>query len=182
MIARTLKSVALCVAIASCTRDDTEHAVRDSGVRTDSVAPSSAATVLIDSTILPATAGEGGWNYHQTVARDLNGDGSAERVVITARVEMIRGQPVWDDGQPWQVYIVDQSGTRTNIYSRRLQLGTLTMRVSRPDANGKSTVVLLEQLPDRLSVYEATYLGPAQAQIAVLLERALDATGDTSSR
>lgn len=85
---------------------------------------------LIDPTIPPAIAGEGGWNYHQSASADLDGDGSPERVVLTARVEMYRGRPAWDDGQPWQVYVETAQGTRTYLYAQRLQLGTLTMRIT----------------------------------------------------
>ena len=83
---------------------------------------------LIDSTIPPAVAGEAGWDYHQSVGVDLNGDGRPERVVLTARVELVRGRPAWDDGQPWQVYVESQDGTRTYVYAQRLQLGALTVR------------------------------------------------------
>ena len=68
---------------------------------------------------------------------DLTGDGAPERVVMTARVEMSRGRPLWDDGQPWQVYIEYADSTRTYMYANRLQLGMLEMRLTRP-ASGQT--------------------------------------------
>lgn len=134
--------------------------------------------LLVDSAITPAVAGEGGWNYLQTAIADLNGDGASERVVLTARVEMRRGRPAWDDGQPWQVYIESRGGRRSYIYAQRLQLGTLTMRIG---ADSGSTVVLLEQLPDRLSVYEARYRGPDSVAVYVGFQRGLLGTAQAGS-
>jgi hypothetical protein len=173
-------AIILCAIVGACTTDNAQVAETDSSATADTLAPAVTSLVLIDSTIPPAVAGEGGWNFQQSLTRDLNADGSAERVVITARVEMYRGQPAWDDGQPWQVYIVDHNGKRTDLYSRRLQLGTLTMRVSRVDASGKASVILLEQLPDRMSVYEVSYLEPSRVNVVALVQRDLDATGDTA--
>jgi len=136
---------------------------------------------LVDSAIPPAVAGEAGWNYQQSAEADLTGDGQIERVVLTARVEMYRGQPAWDDGQPWQVYIEAPDGTRTYAYAQRLQLGTLTMRVGLSGAGQPATVVLLEHLPDRLSVYEVSYSAPGRVTVAVRFQRDLDPRGEAAS-
>ncbi len=144
-------------------------------------APAAQPIVLIDSSISPAVAGQDGWNYQLSSQADLNGDGQPERVVLTARVEVIRGRPAWDDGQPWQVYIEEPGGHRTYVYAQRLQLGSLTMRVGRSDAGEPATVVLLEHLPDRLGVYEAAYRGPDSLSVAVRFTRALDPRGEAAS-
>ena len=135
---------------------------------------------LVDSAIPPAVAGAEGWNYQQSAQADLDGDGRAERVVLTAKVELYRGRPAWDDGQPWQVYIETADG-RTYVYGQRLQLGTLTMRVAQRDSAQAATVVLLEQLPDRISLYEVSYGGPDRVTVAVRFQRILDPTGETAS-
>jgi hypothetical protein len=136
--------------------------------------------VAIDTTIAPAVAGEGGWNYVQRATADLDGDGTAEDVVLTARVEMYRGRPAWDDGQPWQVYVESADRTRTYLYAQRLQLGTLTMRVSTSDPAGMATVILLEHLPDRLTVYEAGYAA-GDPRVIVRFQRPLDPRGQVAS-
>lgn len=134
---------------------------------------------LIDSAIPPAIAGEDGWNYQQSVSADLTGDGQPDRVVMTARVELVRGQPAWDDGQPWQVYVEPSGGSRTYLYAQRLQLGTLTMRLSQPDSSQLPTVILLEQLPDRMRILEASFLTTTSApQVVLQFERMLDARGE----
>ena len=139
------------------------------------------AVQLIDSLIPQAVAGEDGWNYHRTAEVDLDGDGEAERVVLTARVELYRGRPAWDDGQPWQVYVQESDGRRTYVYARRLQLGSLTMRIAQPTDGGTPTIVLLEHLPDRMSVYEATYSATGDVTTLVRFERELDPRGETAS-
>jgi hypothetical protein len=138
-------------------------------------------SMVVDSLIPPAVAGESGWNYRQGAESDLDGDGTIERVVLTARVELVRGRSAWDDGQPWQVYIESADGRRTYVYAQRLQLGTLSMRVSLGEAGRPATIVLVEHLPDRLSLYEVSYAGPDRASVARRFQRMLDPRGETST-
>lgn len=140
--------------------------------------PADTAARLVDTAMAPAVGGEGGWSYWRTAVADLDGDGEAERIVATARVELYRGRPAWDDGQPWQVYVEEADGTRTYVYARFLQLATLEVRVARPEENRPATLVLIEHLPDRLGVYEVEYGGPGRAAAAVAFERALDGAGE----
>jgi len=161
--------------VCACAGEVAPTRAEGGGPDVDTAPPDSPLVQLIDSTIPPAVAGEAGWDYHRSAEVDLTGDGLPERVVLTARVEMIRGQPAWDDGQPWQVYIEAPGGGRTYLYAQRLQLGTLTMDVGRSDAGQPATVVLLEQLPERLSLYEASYLGPDRVSVAVRFQRSLEA-------
>lgn len=137
---------------------------------------------LIDSTIPPAVAGADGWNFQQSAEADFDGDGVSERVVITARVELYRGRPAWDDGQPWQVYVESTGGVRVYLYGQRLQLGTLTMRVAQPEPGQRPSIVLLEHLPDRLRVIEASYpMGGGGLSTTVRFERTLDPRGEIAS-
>ena len=131
----------------------------------------------IDPNIPQAIAGEDGWNYFLRAESDLDGDGQTERIVLTARVEMYRGRPAWDDGQPWQVYIEEPNGHRTYIYAQRLQLGALTMRITRGGDGQLPKVVLLENLPDRLRVFETAYEGPGRVLTAIQYERDLNGEG-----
>lgn len=156
-------------------------AAADGGPRAPTAAPAPPSVQLVDPAIPPAVAGEAGWNYQQSAEADLTGDGQPERIVLTARVELYRGRPAWDDGQPWQVYIEAQDRQRTYVYAQRLQLGTLTMRVALGDAGRPATVLLLEHLPDQLSLYEATYLEPGRVSVALRFRRDLDPRGETAS-
>lgn len=178
--------VAVALAGACAGPDAPEPAPVDSGIVTAPV-DSGAATapaepvVLVDSGQSPAAAGADGWNYHRTASVDIDGDGELERVVIAARVEMVRGRPAWDDGQQWQVYVDEADSSRTVVYARRLQLGVLTLRLEAGPAGAPRHVVLVEHLPDRLAVYEVTYRGPSDFRSVVRYERALDPTGELAS-
>lgn len=138
-----------------------------------------AAVQLVDSAISPAIAGANGWNYQERAAADVTGDSLPEHVVLTARVELYRGRPAWDDGQPWQVYVESQDGGRTYLYAQRLQLGTLMMRVTRGDSARRASIVLVEHLPDRLRIIEAQDTGRGLAAV-VRFERELDPRGETA--
>lgn len=144
-------------------------------------APGDQAVGLVDPHIPPAVAGADGWNFQRSAELDLNGDGQPERVVLTARVELYRGRLAWDDGQPWQVYVEAADGSRTYLYAQRLQLGTLTMRLSRSEPGKPASIILFEHLPDRLSLYEAFYQQPGQASTRLRFERALDPRGELAS-
>ncbi len=135
---------------------------------------------LIDSTIPPAIAGQDGWNYVESATADVMGDSMPERIVLTARVELYRGRPAWDDGQPWQMYVESQGGQRTYLYAQRLQLGTLTMRVTRAHSGRKATVLLIEHLPDRLRILEARSTATGLS-VTPLVERELDPRGEQAS-
>lgn len=136
---------------------------------------------LIDSTISPAVAGAAGWHYQQRATADLDGDGVAEQVVLTARVELYRGRPAWDDGQPWQVYVESADSVRTYIYARFVQLGTVTMRIGEALDSARASIVLIEHLPDRVAVYEARYDGPGRAAVTEQFTRTLDPRGEIAS-
>ena len=131
------------------------------------------AVELVDTGIPPAVAGEAGWELAQAATADLDGDGVEERAVLTARVEMYRGRPAWDDGQPWQVYVEEGDGTRTYAYARFVQLGTVEALLTRGDG-GPPTLVLVERVPDALTVYEVAYRGPGRVETIRRLHRTLD--------
>jgi hypothetical protein len=117
---------------------------------------------LIDTLIPPAVAGADGWNHRQDAAADCDGDGTPERVVLTARVEAADGR-------------------RTCVFAQRLQLGTLTMRIGLGAAEAAATVLLLEHLPDRMSVYEVSYARPGRASVSVRFQRDTDPRGESAS-
>ncbi len=165
-------------ALASCAERD-EPVMRDSA--SADLRAGSRETPLIDTSLTLTPAGSDGWNFQQSVSGDLDGDGAEERVVLTARVEMMRGRPAWDDGQPWQVYVESADGRRTHMYARYVQLGTLTLRLSEPDAVKGSRIVVLEQLPDRLAIYEGEYRGVGRLRATTAYERMLDPRGDVAS-
>lgn len=173
-----IRLTAAALLIAACSPDtDPPDEVGDSATADRSTS----SVQLIDSTIPPAIAGADGWNYHLSTEADLNGDGQSERVVLTARVELYRGRPAWDDGQPWQVYVESADSSRRYIYAQRLQLGTLAMRVGVGDGAQRASIVLLEQLPHQLGVYESVYFGLDSIATSVRFLRELDPRGQSAS-
>ena len=178
-VTRLLPVVAL-VACASEGASPSDSA--DSARLSSAETPNQPAMVsLIDSAIAPAIAGVGGWNYRQAATADVTGDGTPETIVLTAQVEMYRGRPAWDDGQAWQVYVEFADSSRTYVYANRLQLGTLTMRLSRADSGQAATIVLIEHLPDRLRVAEAAIADGHRVVTRMMFERNLDPTGEVST-
>ncbi len=136
---------------------------------------------LVEPDIPPAVAGEQGWDYVQRAVVDLDGDGEQEQAVLTARVEMVDGRPAWDDGQPWQVYVEEPGGERTHVYARRLQLGTLTLRLGRAAPAEPPMILLIEHLPDRLALYEISYERPGRAEVTERFLRDLEPSGDIAA-
>lgn len=134
---------------------------------------------LIDTTISTAAVGEGGWNYYRSSEADLNGDGNEEKIVLAAQVEIARGRPAWSDGHNWQVYVQSPAGERTLIYAQRLQLGTVTLRLT--EQRSTADILLIEHLPDHLAVYQVRYIAPGETKAHRVLSRQLDPRGDLAS-
>jgi hypothetical protein len=122
-----------------------------------------APVVLVDTTQPPATAGDNGWDYHLRANADLDGDGQPEHASLIARVAMDQRGPMWDDGQPWQLYIEEADGTRTYAYRRFVQLGTVEAHVASASSGGAAlSILLVENTPQAIRVYEVTYAGPGR--------------------
>lgn len=119
--------------------------------------------------------------YSRAAQADLDGDGEAERVVVMARAEVRDRRPLWDDGQPWQVYVEESGGERTYLYARFVQLGSVTMRIGLGEEGRPPSVVVVEHVPDRLAVYELQYSGPSRVELVHRYERLLDPTGELAS-
>jgi hypothetical protein len=129
-------------------------------------------TTLLSAKIPKAKAGDEGWKYQQRASADLDGDGVAEAAVLISDVTLdARGQPMWDDGHRWQVYVEEPSGERTYVYARFLPNGKLTAQLTHADMVSRPTLVLLEQMPYAIGVYEITYDGPDRIRVEKRLDR-----------
>ena len=114
---------------------------------------------------------EPGWDYRQSVKADLDGDGAEETIVVMARVERSPNNPrdyLWDDGQPWQVFVESPQGERTPVYSRWVQIGQLKALISEETEDGKHDLILLELVGAGISLYRVEYDGPNQVESARL--------------
>ena len=130
---------------------------------------------LIQLRVPEAAAGDSGWQYTRRANADLDGDGKPESVVLIADVTLDkRGRAVFEDGHRWQVYVEDAQARRTRIYARFLPQGTLSVSVAQPVGGVRPTIILLEQQPDRVGVYEVRYVSAGKFDVWKRLERQLD--------
>lgn len=160
-------SLALAVMLAAC-------ADRPPPATTvDSAAP---ASDLLEPRIPRAAGGDPGWRYQQRVSADLDGDGGPETAVLISDVALdARGQPMWEHGHRWQVYVEEsEGGARTHLYARFLPNGKLTAGLTEPDSGATPTIVLLEQTPHALGVYELRYERPGRVVVLSRFTRAID--------
>ncbi len=132
---------------------------------------------LIQSRVPKAVAGDTGWAYQQIVNADIDGDGANEAVVLISDVQLdARGQPLWEDGHRWQVYVQEADGTVTRLYARFLPMGKLTADLAVPPSGTGLWPVLLEQTPYHIGVFEFRYRGPNRVEVYKRLDRDLDRT------
>lgn len=115
---------------------------------------------LVNPNFPPAVGGEPGWEYHQTLTADLDGDGQEEQVSVTTNAFWMpdRREFAWDDGHPWHVYVDEPDGSRTYLFSEWVQLGRLELIL---DREGPGLFIVYER-GGGLVVYRAAYQGPGQ--------------------
>jgi hypothetical protein len=165
-VCRILFLVSTCMLAGACERADdgagaTSRASADTVAEQDAV--SAPPVVLVDTALPAAMAGDAGWQYHLRANADLDGDGQPEGASLIARVGMDQRGPMWDDGQPWQLYIEEADGTRTYAYRRFVQLGTVEAHVASASSGGAAlSIVLVESTPQAIRIYEVTYAGPGK--------------------
>lgn len=135
---------------------------------------------LIEERVPVAAAGDPGWAYAQRGSADLDADGTRESIVLICDVTLDgRGQPLWEDGHRWQVYVEETGGQRTRLYGRFVPNGTVSAQVTDGVA-GTPTLTIVERTPDRLAVYEVAYRGPQQISMSTRFERGTPVSGRLS--
>lgn len=125
---------------------------------------------------LPQGYGFARWFYW-----DVDGDNQLERIVRLARIDtetaytgteawpvsspsspvdngVDPGQGIWDDGQPWQVYIEEQTGEITHVFADYVQLTqpAFVLRTAEP----RLTIVLPREGLTR--ILDCSYKGPGR--------------------
>lgn len=131
---------------------------------------------LIETRVPRAVAGQAGWMYQQRVSADLDMDGTSESAVLISDVALdARGQPMWEDGHRWQVYVEEPDGARTYLYARFLANGKLTVELSQPGSTSTSapTLTFVEQTPATIAIFEIAYNGAEKAEIVTRFERGI---------
>lgn len=98
-----------------------------------------------------------GWGYRREIRADLTGDGSAERVVLAASVEVNdRGVPLWEDGHQWAV-IVQEGGADTLLYTAFVPNGFVEAAVLIPDTEGRRELLIQERTPAQVRAIVVSY-------------------------
>jgi hypothetical protein len=129
---------------------------------------------LIQPRVPTAVLGDSGWSYSQRVTADLDNDGTDESLVLLSDVHLDKsGQPLWEDGHRWQVYVQEPDSGITRLYARFIPNGKLVAELT-SDIGPSPSIVLLEQAADHLAVYEVRYRGPRRVEVFKRLERTLD--------
>lgn len=137
-------------------------------------APAAATVDLREPGFTPAAAGQPDWAYVRTATADLDGDRTDERAVLLANVSLYQGEPLWEDGHRWQLYIEEPGGTRTYLYARFLPFGRLEASVVQGEAGATPALLLIEETPQELSVYEIRYAAPERFEAVRHLRRERD--------
>lgn len=117
---------------------------------------------LINPNYPPAAAGEPGWVYHKSLSADLDGDGKLEQISVTTNAAWLPDQKEfgWDDGHPWHVYVEEENGSRTYLFSDWVQMGRLDLILDR-DGPG---LFILSSRGGGLIVYRVTYSSSGETQ------------------
>ncbi|HEX2207867.1 MAG TPA: hypothetical protein VHG93_09305 [Longimicrobium sp.] len=106
-----------------------------------------------------------GWAYQREVSADLDGDGRAERLVITSDVTIhTDGSPLWEDGHRWAVFARSPDGQRTMLYSAFVPNGFAEAAVLQPDGRGRRRVLVQERTPQQVRVLDIEYRAPHDAR------------------
>ncbi len=105
------------------------------------------------------------WSYRREASADLDGDGTAERIVIAADVTLSEKQvPLWEDGHRWAVYVEAADGKRTMLYSAFVPNGFAEAALLAADSEGRRRVLVQERTPGQVRALEIEYLGPGNAK------------------
>ncbi len=102
------------------------------------------------------------WPYRQETSADLDGDGSAEVVILAADVSFsTAGVPLWEDGHRWAVVIQDRD--RPGLaYAAFVPRGRVEAAVLQPSSEGKREVLVQERTPERTRALTLAYDAPGK--------------------
>lgn len=104
------------------------------------------------------------WTHRRIVDADLDADGSAERIVLTADVETgATGLPLWEDGHRWAV-IVEDGDARTLLYGAFVPNGHVDAAVLAPRVTSRRDVLVRERTPQQSRTFVIAYEKPGTAR------------------
>ncbi len=127
-------------------------------------APSPLSAPPVDAARVGSVEQVAAWAYRREVSADLDGDRTAERVVLASDVTLgADGRPLWEDGHRWAVY-VEAAGRRTMLYGAFVPNGHVEAAVLDPDNAGRRRVLVQERTPEQVRALEIEYRAPGEAR------------------
>ena len=110
------------------------------------------------------TAGQAlAWPYQQKLEADLDGDGAPESVILMADAEVMRGQPLWEDGHRWAIVVRDGS-EETLAYAAFVPRGFVEAAVGQRQSDRTREIIVVERSPDHLTAITIAYRGAGQTE------------------
>lgn len=118
----------------------------------------------VDSVRVRSAEEAAGWSHSRAIEADLDGDGSAERLVLAADVVLgPGGAPLWEDGHRWAAFVED-GGERTLLYAAFVPNGHAEAAVLGADAEGRRHVLIAERTPQQARSLVVAYERPGRAR------------------
>ena len=104
----------------------------------------------------------GSWSHRQELEADLDGNGTAETIVLASDVQLSdSGVPYWEDGHRWAL-VVNDGEHRTVLYSAFVPNGFAEAAVLSPSSDGTREVLVQERSPQQLRSLTVRYSGNGQ--------------------
>ena len=111
------------------------------------------------------------WPVQHGLSADLDDDGQDERLVVASDVTAgSDGEPLWEDGHRWAVWVVEPDtdaqgdSLRTLLYGDFVQLGRVDVSVMAPSEGQAPGVFVLERGQAQVAALEVRYDGPGVAR------------------
>lgn len=120
------------------------------------------------------------WSYRRTAVADLDADGVPERLVVASDVFVTDdGEPLWSDLHRWAVYVEEDDGSRTLVYSAFAPPGGVSVAVGAATGAGHRGIVVIEQGARRGRLLLASYDGAGRARLVDTAGAELDSWVET---
>ena len=152
---------------------DSDDPATRSSIRPRGPTPTRMTAIDSGSTTSADTAAA--WSYRRMAVADLDGDAVPERLVVASDVFVTGdGEPLWDDVHRWAVYVEEDDGARTLVYSAFAPPGGVSVAVAAPAESGQRRIVVVEQGPRRGRLLTAAYGGVGRAGLVEVVGEDLE--------
>lgn len=120
----------------------------------------------VDPAVTTSADTAASWTYRRTAVADLDGDAVPERLVVASDVFVTdEGEPLWGDTHRWAVYVEEDDGDRTLVYSAHVPPGGVSAAASSRDGPGPRRIVIVEQGARRARLLLLVYEGAGRSRL-----------------